>query len=152
MKPETEAWISVAEVDIRTAHRLVAPPDPIPESACYHAQQCIEKYLKATLEEAGRPVPRTHDLGRLLLLTDDLLPELASAWPAIEEIMPYVVTLRYPHDPMELGDMTEEAEQAVATMTSARSVVRAALGMTGDMSPREGHICGEPENSIHEDS
>lgn len=65
--------------------------------------------------------------------------------------MPDVVTLRYPHDPVERGDMTAEAEQAVTTMTTARSVVRAALRMTDDMLPREGHIFGEPENGTRED-
>lgn len=88
MKPETDVWVAVAEVDFRTALRVAGPPDPIPESACYHAQQCIEKYLEATLEEASRPVPRTHDLGRLLVLTQDLLPDLASIWQDIEGIVP----------------------------------------------------------------
>jgi HEPN domain-containing protein len=33
---------------------------------CFHLQQCIEKYLKARLNEAGIPFPKTHDLERLL--------------------------------------------------------------------------------------
>ena len=33
---------------------------------CFHLQQCLEKYLKARLVEAGLGFPRTHDLERLL--------------------------------------------------------------------------------------
>lgn len=99
MKPATEAWIEVAEVDHRTVRHLAEAVDPIPESVVYHVQQCIEKLLKALLEEAGRPIPRTHDLGRLLVLTADLIPDLSGLEDRIEEIAPYAVALRYPHDP-----------------------------------------------------
>jgi len=37
-----------------------------PDSACFHAQQCAEKYLKARLQEAGLAFPKTHDLLDLL--------------------------------------------------------------------------------------
>ena len=32
------------------------------EIACFHAQQCVEKYMKAMLAVSGLPIPRTHDL------------------------------------------------------------------------------------------
>lgn len=37
----------------------------------FHAQQCVEKYLKARMAEAGMSTPRTHDVVALLQL---LLP------------------------------------------------------------------------------
>jgi hypothetical protein len=86
MKAETEAWIEVAAVDFRTAELVLSADDPIPESAFYHAQQCIEKYLKAVLEAAGQPVPRTHDLGTLLTLTVGFVPALAAHRADIEEV------------------------------------------------------------------
>ena len=56
MKPPDEAlvllvrqWIAKAEVDYRTAERLVRDDEPIRESIAFHCQQTAEKYLKAFL-------------------------------------------------------------------------------------------------------
>ena len=68
----TLEWIGKAEGDFATATREYrARKVPNYDSACFHAQQCAEKYLKARLQEATTPFPRTHDLEALLNL---LLP------------------------------------------------------------------------------
>lgn len=46
-----------------------ARKQPNYDAACFFAQQCIEKYLKAHLTEAGVVFPRTHDLEALLDLS-----------------------------------------------------------------------------------
>ena len=62
MKPLTREWIEKAEGDFATVRREVqARKDPNYDAACFHAQQCIEKYLKARLQEAEVPFGRTHD-------------------------------------------------------------------------------------------
>lgn len=38
-------WVSRAENDNRLAHMALHAEPPIPEGACFHAQQCAEKYL-----------------------------------------------------------------------------------------------------------
>jgi HEPN domain-containing protein len=44
----TQEWISKAEGDFASSGReLRARKDPNYDSACFHAQQCAEKYLKA---------------------------------------------------------------------------------------------------------
>ena len=49
MNPLTHEWIEKAEGDFTTAGReLRARKNPNYEAACFHAQQCAEKYLKAT--------------------------------------------------------------------------------------------------------
>ena len=101
----------------------------------FHAQQAIEKYLQASLEEAARPVPRTHDLGLLLARTADLLPGLAPHRADIEAIVPYAVTMRYPHDVIELADLVEEAEQALTTLETARQIIRSTLGFPTEHAP-----------------
>ena len=88
------------------------------------------------LEEAERPIPRTHDLGQLLVLTADLLPGLAPHHATVEAIAPYAVALCYPHDVHDLADQAEEATSAVRTMDTVRSLVRAALGLP-ESAPRE---------------
>jgi len=52
--------IDKAEGDFIAALTLYrARKHPNYDTACYHTQQCAEKYLKARLEEAGQPIPRT---------------------------------------------------------------------------------------------
>ncbi len=53
MKPITLEWIDKAEGDWHSAQREYrARLRPNYDAACFHAQQCAEKYLKARLEEA----------------------------------------------------------------------------------------------------
>ena len=35
---------------------------------CFHAQQCVEKYLKAALVLEGIDFPKTHDLEELIIM------------------------------------------------------------------------------------
>jgi HEPN domain-containing protein len=54
MNPITNEWIDKAEGDFATAQReLQVVNDANYDAVCFHAQQCIEKYLKARLQEAG---------------------------------------------------------------------------------------------------
>ncbi|MEK6324576.1 MAG: HEPN domain-containing protein [Acidobacteriota bacterium] len=69
MKPTTLEWIDKAEGDFATAqvsYRTRRLPNP--DAVCFHSQQCVEKYLKARLDEAGLVIPRTHNLFALLTL------------------------------------------------------------------------------------
>ena len=53
-------------------------PDLVAAPFSPFAQQCVEKYLKGRMADAGMVVPRTHDLAALL---DALLP-LEPLWEA----------------------------------------------------------------------
>lgn len=61
----------------------------------FHAQQVIEKAIKAALFKHGVQVPRTHDIGQLL----DALGDAAIAAPphadALDILNPYAVQARY---------------------------------------------------------
>jgi HEPN domain-containing protein len=57
-----------AEVDYLAATALAKESLPLHEAVCFHCQQSAEKNLKALLQEAGVPVPRTHNLVALLRL------------------------------------------------------------------------------------
>jgi len=62
MKPITLEWVAKAEGDWDSAQREYrARQRPNYDAACFHAQQCAEKYLKARLEEAGIAFSRTHN-------------------------------------------------------------------------------------------
>ena len=64
-----QQWVLKAEHDLTTAAITLklgthGPTDTI----CFHAQQCVEKYLKALLAWHGVDAPKTHNIKRLLPL------------------------------------------------------------------------------------
>ena len=62
----TLEWVAKAEEDASVSERESrVRKQPSPGAVCYHAQQCIEKYLKAVLQEQGCPIPKIHDLTSL---------------------------------------------------------------------------------------
>ena len=87
MKPLTSEWVAKAEGDFATMLREVrVRKAPNYDAVCFHAQQCVEKYLKARLQEADCPFGRTHNLSALL----DLLLPIEPSW---EVLSPYLRTL-----------------------------------------------------------
>jgi len=80
-------------------------PDVFLEDACFHAQQCAEKALKALLIQRGIDFPRTHVLETLL----DLLTAAGIRIPPqVDEafvLTQYAVETRYPG---EWEPVTEE--------------------------------------------
>ena len=88
-------------------------PEALPEDACFHAQQCAEKALKALLVHEKKPFPRTHVLEYLL----DLLKEAGVAVPPeIDEVFQltqYAVETPYPGEWQPVSP--EEARAALET-------------------------------------
>ncbi len=90
-------WAEKAEHDYTAAVRLLRHDerDTPYDIVCFHAQQCVEKYLKAVCVSVQAVVPRSHDISELL----PLLPEQVGNSLAIEELAelnPYAVEVRYP--------------------------------------------------------
>jgi HEPN domain-containing protein len=82
MKALSQEWVDKAEADWTTARREFTVEDhPNYDAVCFHAQQCVKKYLLARLEEADIPFPATHHLGVLLSICDDLEP----GWNELKE-------------------------------------------------------------------
>lgn len=53
MKQLTFEWVEKAEQDWGSLHREIrARKNPNYDAACFFAQQCVEKYIKARLVEA----------------------------------------------------------------------------------------------------
>lgn len=69
---------------------------PLHDAVCFHSQQCLEKYLKARLCEAGVAIPKTHDLEKLLDLVLSAEPFWTSFRPALQLLTSSAVELRYP--------------------------------------------------------
>jgi HEPN domain-containing protein len=126
MKPIAAEWVEKAEGDLATATReLRARVRPNYDAACFHAQQCAEKYLKACRQEHGIRFEKTHNLGRLL----DLLLPILSDWidlrAGLQELNAYAVAFRYPGDSAGRG----EARRAVQLCREVRSRARRQLNI-----------------------
>ena len=54
-----QQWVQKAESDLKTAtYTLQLAEDCPTDTVCFHAQQCIEKYVKALLVLTGLDFPR----------------------------------------------------------------------------------------------
>jgi HEPN domain-containing protein len=60
MRKEAEAWLKISAEDLQSAEVLFERK--LFRMACYHAQQCIEKIMKALLADHEINFPRTHNL------------------------------------------------------------------------------------------
>src|SRR3712207_5969877 len=68
-------WFMKADSDLLTGRRLLQANGPY-DTACFHAQQAVERYLKGLLAWAERPIPRTHNLEELQYLCSLFVPTL----------------------------------------------------------------------------
>ncbi len=82
MNRVTLEWIDKAEGDLVSAKReLRARKRPNYDAACFHAQQCAEKYLKAVLHQRRIKFPKTHDLVELM----DLAVKVDPSWEELRD-------------------------------------------------------------------
>lgn len=51
-------WFLKGESDLSAAHRILDGEGPY-DTACFHAQQAAEKFLKGFLALKDQPIPRT---------------------------------------------------------------------------------------------
>lgn len=65
-----ELLLRKAEGDVEVVRALIDNASITDDAIGFHAQQAVEKALKAVLAFAGIRFPRTHDLGFLLELAD----------------------------------------------------------------------------------
>ena len=128
MNPLTLEWIERAEEDYNMAQLAQQTSRPFHNSICFHAQQCIEKYLKAWLQEANLPVPRTHDLVELLSLIVPTLPAWAQWQSDLKKITEYAVDSRYPDE----SATADDTEHAMRICDAVRYAVRTALKLSTD--------------------
>ncbi len=125
MKRETVEWLQKAEGDYQVANREAKAESPVYDAVCFHAQQCIEKYLKAWLVENERNFPRTHDLIVLFDLCKDIVTELKPHRASLAFLTAFAVAFRYPGE----AAMSEDAHEALQMMETIRALMRWRLGV-----------------------
>jgi HEPN domain-containing protein len=118
-------WLAKADNDLKTAaHTLTLGKDCPAESVCFHAQQCVEKYIKALLVFRSIPFPKTHNIRVVrALLPPKLRPKLDLKTQ--DRLTRYATVLRYPGT--EPDPTLTEARRAVAIARRVRKEVRRQL-------------------------
>lgn len=98
----------------------------IHNSVCFHAQQCVEKYLKALLVSHKIPIRKTHDLGELTDTLRSYEPAIALIADLSDQLTPYAIENRYPGE-----DATgREAKSACKAAREIRRFARARLKLS----------------------
>jgi len=97
MNETVREWMDKAEADYHVAAREVrVVKDRSDDAVCFHAQQCIEKLVKAALIQRNVIPPRIHDLVEL----SRLLGRACEGWDYPVEELRFLslaaVTFRYP--------------------------------------------------------
>lgn len=117
-------WLRKGDSDLKAARLLVSSDGPY-DTACYHAQQAVEKYLKALLAYGSDdPIPRTHNLEDLYHLCRNALPSWEAPGTEVAELTPFAVESRYD---FEFWPDRHEAEEAVLLAERIRATALSAV-------------------------
>jgi HEPN domain-containing protein len=84
----------MAAKDIRAMEALADPQLVDDEIFGFHAQQAVEKALKAWIATAGGTFGRVHDLSQLFAILEDLGCD-ARRFEELDMLNPFAVTFRY---------------------------------------------------------
>jgi HEPN domain-containing protein len=119
------AWVERAEEDYQAAVSSLRRKKPLTYIACFHAQQCAEKYMKALLVSRGAAFSKVHDL---LLLNDQCTRAgvlLSVDAKLLNTLSDHAVKVRYPGD----DPTPDEAREAVEIAKTVRRFARVWLGI-----------------------
>jgi len=124
MKKVVKEWILKAEGDYASALREYrARKNTNYDSACFHSQQCIEKYLKGILQKHNISFGKIHDLSILLKACIAKYP-LWEIWEDdLKTLSIFAVQFRYPGESAN----KEDARQTVQVMKKYRAEIRRTL-------------------------
>jgi HEPN domain-containing protein len=125
MNPLTLEWVQKADGDYMAAQCLRQAAAPVLDAICFHAQQGVEKYLKAWLQEANIAFRRTHDLEELLDLILPTMPAWASWQSDFLILTSHAVDFRYPGR----SSSADDAEHALKVCEEIRKSIRGNLGL-----------------------
>ena len=96
MKKATEAWLDFARRDLEAA-KLLVEHEYVSNAVLFHSQQCLEKCLKALLEEADVRVPHIHSVVKLSsLLAEEAGMSLSLNEDELDLVDAVYVDMRYP--------------------------------------------------------
>jgi HEPN domain-containing protein len=128
MKPHIEeAFLSLrlADRDIKAFEVLSKDPEVHLSVACFHAQQAVEKSLKAVLFAHEIEFGRTHDLIKLTQLLRRRGVTIPVSDSQLRKLNPFAVTFRYDEGDIETIPQEEAADLVSSTQRWAEMIVQA---------------------------
>jgi HEPN domain-containing protein len=105
--------LALAREDLAAAEALDRAERVSDAPVGFHAQQAVEKALKAAVASRDQEFPFTHDLGLLMQLCQDAGLELPADLAEADRLTPYAAAVRY-----GLGDQGAVATQDALSWAS----------------------------------
>ncbi|HEX5525634.1 MAG TPA: HEPN domain-containing protein [Solirubrobacterales bacterium] len=87
--------LALAREDLASAEALDKAERVSDAPVGFHAQQAVEKALKAAIASRDQDFPFTHDIGLLMQLCQDAGLELPAALNEADRLTPYAAAIRY---------------------------------------------------------
>jgi HEPN domain-containing protein len=87
--------LALAREDLVSAEALDKEERVSDSPVGFHAQQAVEKALKAVIASCDQEFPFTHDLGLLMQLCEDAGLELPVGLAEADHLTPYAAAIRY---------------------------------------------------------
>ena len=119
MKPVVAPWLLFAEIDLKAASALLKE-DSLSPVVCFHAQQSVEKCLKALIESKGLNPPKSHDLIMLYGYIEDMVKLEEDTLAKLNQIY---IDARYPASLGSLPDGLPDAKDAADFCKFAKEVL-----------------------------
>jgi HEPN domain-containing protein len=91
-------WLSKVNADLLASRHLLKEESKLAFVSAFHAQQAVEKALKALLVWHQIEFPKTHDIRQLLDLLTSPEPELSKELDEASSLTDYAIEHRYPAD------------------------------------------------------
>ena len=138
MKPHIEeAWRSLrlADRDIQAFDALKANPQVHISMICFHAQQAVEKSLKAVLFSRRIEFKRVRDLVKLARLLSERGIVLPVPEDQLRHLNPFAVTFRYDDMEIELTSLSNVVSVVADVRRWAEEQVSAAVESEGTDGP-----------------
>jgi len=116
---EALLWLEKTDQDLVASRILVS--NELVDAAAFHAQQALEKLLKAMLIAVAQDAPRIHDIEVLAVRARLHWPELLPAAFPLAAISQWYITSRYPgvdETPPSHAEVAD-ALQSIAALAAA---------------------------------
>ena len=139
MKKISEEWLKAAKDDLRVAGMIISD-EALTHMVAFHSQQCIEKFLKAVMEEYSIDLVKIHNLERLLEIVKKHV-EIDVEIVLIVKMDKLYIDSRYPADFDLLPDGKpdiEDAEEFYDAASRVYEVVKTNLEKTLESNATDG--------------
>jgi HEPN domain-containing protein len=110
--------------DDEAAAKAMLPIESVTDViVAFHAQQGVEKSIKAVLAARGQEFPFIHDIAGLTQLCKQAGIPLPDELDGADQLTPYASALRYDEDAMELVDRETALHWVTAAVAWARDII-----------------------------